>query len=152
MKFIFIIALLCLAVSVNAQKMTYQGFPSLVWPKLYDIEYTKGSDSNGVYEKPVFTNEVRKLEGKVVTLPGYLVPFDGGLTSRKFMLSSLPLNACFFCGVGGPETVVEVKTVENVRYTEKPVELSGVLRLNHSDPDGMVYTLEQAQFLGEIEF
>jgi hypothetical protein len=132
--------------------MTYKGFPSLVWPKLYDIQYSKGSDANGTYEKPVFTSEVRKLEGKVVTLPGYLVPFDGGLKARQFMLSSLPLNACFFCGVGGPETVIEVKAKQEVRYTEKPVEVTGVLRLNDSDPDGMVYTLEQAEFLGEIEF
>lgn len=152
MKFIFIIAFICVSASLNAQKMIYKGFPSLIWPKLYDIEYTKGSDLNGVYEKPVFASEVRKLEGKVVTLPGYLVPFDGGLTSRQFMLSSLPLNACFFCGVGGPETVIEVKTVQDVRYTEKPVEVSGVLRLNDSDPDAMIYTLEQAQFVGEIDF
>lgn len=152
MKSIILITLLCLSGSVYAQKMTYKGFPSLVWPKLYNIGYAKAFDANGEYEKPVFPSEVRELEGKVVTLPGYLVPFDGGLKAKQFMLSSLPLNACFFCGVGGPETVIEVKSKQDVSYTAKPVEISGVLRLNDSNPDGMVYTLEQAELLGEIEF
>jgi hypothetical protein len=151
-KSILIGILLIVSVSAHAQKMTYKGFPSLVWPKLYDIAYTKSSDQRGDFDKPVFSNQVKSLQGKVVTLPGYLVPFDGGLKAKKFMLSSLPLNACFFCGVGGPETVIEVISAEEVTYTEKPVEISGILRLNDSDPDKMIYTLEKASFLGELEF
>jgi hypothetical protein len=152
LKSIFIICFLILSISATAQKMSYKGFPSLVWPKLYNIEYSAVKDIDGGYEKPVFTKEVRDLEGKVVMLPGYLVPFEGGLKSKRFMLSSLPLNACFFCGVGGPETVVEVITTKEVRYTDKPVQISGILRLNDSDPDRMVYTLDDAEYLGELEF
>jgi hypothetical protein len=151
-KSILIGLLLIISVSAQAQKMSYKGFPSLVWPKLYEISYIKASDQKGDFDKPVFTSQVKDLEGKVVTLPGYLVPFDGGLKAKRFMLSSLPLNACFFCGVGGPETVIEVISADEVTYTEKPVEISGVLKLNDSDPDKMIYTLEKADFLGELEF
>ena len=136
----------------EAQKMTYQGFPSLTWPKLYNISYIKAIDNNGQYEKPIFPDEVKVLDGKVVTLPGYLVPFDGGMKAKRFILSSLPLNACFFCGVGGPETVVEVQSEKEVSYTDKPVQITGTLKLNDSDPDRMIYTLERAEFLGEIDF
>lgn len=132
--------------------MEYKGFPSLVWPTLYDIKYEKSGDNLGEFQKPLFTQAVQRLNGKTVTLPGYLVPFDGGMTSRRFMLSSLPLNACFFCGVGGPETVVEVISSKEVRYTDKPVQVSGILRINDSDPDKMIYTLEEATFLGELDF
>jgi hypothetical protein len=138
--------------SGQAQTMTYKGFPSLVWPTLYNIQYTAGNDELGDFKKPVFTEKVKSLEGKQVTLPGYLVPFDNGMIAKRFMLSSLPLNACFFCGVGGPETVVEVKALQDVKYTEKPVQISGILRLNDSDPDKMIYTLEKATYIGEIEF
>ena len=68
------------------------------------------------------------------------------------MLSSMPLNACFFCGVGGPETVVEVFLTKSIIYTDKPIEVKGKLVLNNSNPDKMIYLLESAEFLGAVEF
>ncbi|MFM8833077.1 MAG: hypothetical protein ACKOEV_05520, partial [Cytophagales bacterium] len=62
------------------------------------------------------------------------------------------LNACFFCGVGGPETVIEVFLKSSVTYTDKPVEIKGKLVLNDKNPDKMVYILEEAEFLGVIDF
>lgn len=135
---------------VNAQSKKYNGFPSLVWPKLYDATFVKAKDANGEYDKPVFSTAAKTLAGKTVTLPGYMVPFENGIKGSHFMLSSLPLNACFFCGVGGPETVVEVYLTKAVTYNEKPLEVKGVLRLNDKDPDKMMYVLENAEIIGEI--
>jgi hypothetical protein len=147
-----IFILFLLSFEAQAQKIEYKGFPSLVWPKLYNVQYQKAEDKLGAFEKPLFPKEVLALSGKEVTLPGYIVPFETGLKAKRFMLSSLPLNACFFCGVGGPETVVEVLTKKEVSYTEKAVQISGILKLNDSDPDKMIYTLEKAEVLGELEF
>ena len=135
----------------SGQKMKYSGFPSLVWPKLYDIGFVKAKDALGEYDKPVFTEPVRALQNKTIVLPGYMVPLENETTSSRIMLSSLPLNACFFCGVGGPETVVEVHLKEQSRYIEQPIQVRGILRLNESDPDKMMYVLEQAEILGTIE-
>ena len=135
-----------------SQKSVYKGFPSLIWPKLYDIQFVKAKDNLGEFDKPVFSQPAKDLNGKTVILPGYMIPFDSGMKSARFMFSSLPINACFFCGVGGPETVVEVFTKSIVTYSEKPVEVRGVLRLNEKDPDKMIYVLEQAELIGEIEF
>jgi hypothetical protein len=131
-------------------KNVYKGFPSLIWPKLYDIRFEKANDKLGEYEKPVFSTQAKALNGKNVTLPGYMVPFDNGLKGTNFMLSSLPLNACFFCGVGGPETVVEVHLTSETSYREKPIEVRGTLRLNDKDPDKMIYILENAEITGEV--
>ncbi len=133
-------------------KNKYQGFPSLVWPKLYDIQYEKAHDDNGEYEKPIFSAAVKSLAGKSVVLPGYMVPFNNGTKGTMFMLTSLPLNACFFCGVGGPESVVQVFLKKPITYTEKPIEVKGTLLLNDRNPDQMMYILEQAEFLGEIDY
>ncbi len=131
----------------------YNGFPSLIWPKLYDIRFEKAKDDLGEYDKPVFSQAAKSLEGKIISLPGYMVPFeDGGVKGKKFILTSLPLNACFFCGIGGPESVVEIKLKEEITYTEKPIEIKGILRLNATDPDRMVYRIEHAEFLGEVDF
>jgi hypothetical protein len=147
-----IIVLLLVSVEVIAQKTKYIGFPSVVWPKLYTIAYKQQVVDGVNIEKPIFSTETKKLAGKKITLPGYLVPFTEGRKSKKFMLSSLPLNACFFCGVGGPETVAEIHSTKEVAYTDKPVEISGTLRLNDSNPDQMIYIIENAEMLGEIDF
>jgi hypothetical protein len=152
-KLLFILMLLQISWTVQAQgKNKYQGFPSLVWPKLYDIQYEKAQDENGEYEKPIFSAAAKSLAGKSVVLPGYMVPFDNGTKGTMFMLTSLPLNACFFCGVGGPESVVQVFLKKPISYTEKPIEVQGILVLNDKDPDQMIYILEQAEFLGVIDF
>jgi hypothetical protein len=129
----------------------YKGLPSLVWPKLYDISFEKVKDNLGDYDKPVFSKAARSLEGKVVSLPGYMIPFENGMKGTTFMLSSLPINACFFCGVGGPESVVEVILKEPITFKDKPIEIKGILRLNDKDPDRMIYRIEQAEYVGEAE-
>lgn len=149
MKKLLFIILLSFSFSAKSQS-TYKGLPSVVWPKLYTTTYQK--DLQEEFDKPLFNKEVRALDGKIVVLPGYMVPFENGMKGTHFMLSSLPLNACFFCGVGGPESVVEVFLTEPVSYTDKPIEVKGKLVLNDSDPDRMTYVLENAEFLGAIDF
>jgi hypothetical protein len=145
------VLLVLAATNAVAQKSVYKGFPSLVWPKLYNVTFTKSSDQLGEFQKPVFSAEAKSLNGKSVSMPGYIVPFENGVKSSHFMFSATPLNACFFCGVGGPESVVEVYASEEITYTDKPMEIKGVLRLNDKDPDKMIYILEKAELVGPVE-
>ena len=149
MKYLFLVFFLCS--SAYAQKITYKGFPSLVWPKLYDITFATGQDESGTYDRPIFTDAVKSFENTEIILPGYMVPLDAG-SGDEFMLSSLPLNACFFCGVGGPETVVAVRLKSKTSYIEKPIEVRGKLKLNDQNPDEMIYVLEEAEILGTLDF
>lgn len=147
-----VVCLFVLSLTASAQKSPYKGFPSLVWPKLYNITFVQSKDELGAYNKPVFPEEVKALRNKTIVLPGYMVPLENETTSNRIMLSSLPLNACFFCGVGGPETVVEVRLKDKTSYIKDPIEVKGVLILNDDDPDSMIYVLEQAEVLGIIQF
>lgn len=144
--------MLFVSASTFAQKTTYQGLPSLIWPKLYDISFTKAKDANGEYEKPIFSEAAKSLKGKKITVPGYMIPFENGIRGKHFMLSSLPVNACFFCGVGGPETVIEVYLKNEATYSENPIQVQGVLVLNDDNPDKMFYILENAEILGDFDF
>jgi hypothetical protein len=150
-KCITVIAFIFVPLSCLAQKNTYKGFPSLIWPKLYDIEFVNQPNVTGHFQKPIFSAATKALEGKKISLPGYMVPFETGLRGTHFMFSSMPLNACFFCGVGGPETVVEVFMKESTIFYDKPIEIMGILRLNSSNPDKMIYVLESAEVIGEVE-
>lgn len=152
MKRILFLGLFLYAATAYAQKTPYQGFPSLYWPKLYDITFTQGRDELGEFQKPVFSEAVKALRDKVIILPGYMVPLENETTASTIMLSSLPLNACFFCGVGGPETVVEVHLKSRTRYIEQPVEVRGTLRLNDENPDQMIYVLQDAEVLGTLDY
>lgn len=153
MKWLFTsVCVVLITGSAFPQGSSYKGLPSLVWPKLYDIQYKKATDDLGEYDKPVFSAAAKSLAGKEIILPGYMMPFEGGVQGSHFMLSSLPINACFFCGVGGPESVVEVYLKSPISFREKPIEIRGTLRLNDKDPDKMIYILENAEYLGEIDF
>lgn len=144
---------LIFAICTSAQKKsTYKGFPSLVWPKLYDIKYIENAEDFDGLSKPVFSDAAKELNGKTVTIPGYLVPFENGLKDNHFMISSLPLNVCYFCGGGGPETVIEVFSIDQVNYSDKPVEIRGKLFLNDKDPSQMIYILSSAEVLGPVDF
>jgi hypothetical protein len=149
---LIIMFVITLVFQTNGQNRQYNGLPSLVWSKLYDVKFVTAKDDRGEFEKPIFSNAVKSLDGKTVTLPGYIVPFETGNKSKHIMFTSLPLNACFFCGVGGPETVVEVFLKNELTYTDKPMEIKGTLKINDKDPDKMMYILENAELLGEAEF
>jgi len=147
-----VVFLLLLVVTESQAQSTYKGFPSLIWPKLYDIKFEKAKDNLGEYDKPIFSEAVKSLNGKTISIPGYMVPFENGMKGSHFMFTSMPLNACFFCGVGGPETVVEVFAKNPVTYIEKPVEIKGTLKLNSTNPDQMIYIIENAEVIGEVGF
>ncbi len=148
MNKILVALLTCLAIASHGQKSIYKGIPSSIWSKLYSVQFQKEKD----FDRPIFTKEVTQLSNKIITLPGYMVPFEKGMKGTHFMLSSLPLNACFFCGVGGPETIIEIFLSKPINYTDKTIEVRGKLILNDTNPDKMIYILEAAEFLGAVEF
>ena len=79
------------------------------WETLSDVEfseiYLKEEDAYVLY--PHFGLSIMELAGEEVLLSGYILAIDP--TERYFVLSQNPFAACFFCGSGGPETVVELK-------------------------------------------
>jgi hypothetical protein len=150
-KHCIVFVMMLFAAGAGAQNRPYAGLPSLIWPKLYDVQFVKAKDKLGEFDKPVFSAGAKALKDKRVTLPGSMVPFETGMRGAHFMFSSMPLNACFFCGVGGPETVIEVFVRSPVSFADKAVEVSGVLKLNDTNPDQMIYVLEDAQILGPVE-
>ncbi|UZD24378.1 hypothetical protein PBT90_13385 [Algoriphagus halophytocola] len=112
-----------------------------VWKNLSEVTYTISEDEYGELYVPVFSENITKMEGKVVEADGYIIPFDGMFKPDHIILSSLPLAECFFCGSGGPETVMEVDMASPIKYTSKRVRVRGTLTLNKKDPDKLMYIL-----------
>ncbi|WP_144604129.1 hypothetical protein [Algoriphagus algorifonticola] len=115
-----------------------------VWKSLSEVTYKISEDNFGELYVPVFSDKVKQLEGKVVEADGYIIPFEGMFKPEHIILSSLPLAECFFCGSGGPETVMEVMLKTPIKYTSKRVKVRGKLTLNSKDPEKLMYILKDA--------
>ncbi|MEM8964968.1 MAG: hypothetical protein AAGE93_01010 [Bacteroidota bacterium] len=120
-----------------------------VWKSLSDVEVKDRYDASVGYEVsyPVFGDRAQVLDGQQVTVKGYMIPFEAYLKPNYFILSALPIAACFFCGGAGPETVMEVFSQENIELSQEVVELRGRLELNPDNPDRMMYILYDAELI-----
>jgi hypothetical protein len=118
-----------------------------IWKTLSKITYTKEYDEflGFKIDKPVFGDDVKKLEGTEVTIKGYIIPVEGYKSHKEFIFSAYPYNMCFFCGGAGPETVMEVEALEEVEYTAEQVTLKGKLKLNPDDINRLMYFLVEAK-------
>lgn len=120
-----------------------------VWKSLTEVSYKISEDQYGELYVPVFSENIKKLEGKVVEADGYIIPFEGMFKPDHIILSSLPLAECFFCGSGGPETVMEVMLAKPIKYTSNRVKVKGTLTLNSKDPEKLMYILKNAQLISQ---
>jgi hypothetical protein len=111
---------------------------SQVWKTLRGLKYEQ---VNSMFV-PQFNAEIKALEGKKLTIKGFIIPLQETTTTTYFMLSYFPFSNCYFCGQAGPETVIEVKADKPFTYTEKPVMVSGTLKLNRDDEEHLFYILE----------
>lgn len=76
-----------------------------------------------------FTPEIKKHENKSFELEGYLVPIKDGMKQTKFMLSTLPINQCYFCGKNGVPIMVMVELAEPIKFTYQTITIRGTLKL-----------------------
>ncbi|HLT08727.1 MAG TPA: hypothetical protein VK014_14445 [Cyclobacteriaceae bacterium] len=118
-----------------------------VWKELSEVSYKISEDEYGELYVPEFSPKIKALEGKEVTADGYIIPFEGMFKPEHIILSSLPLAECFFCGSGGPETVMEVMLKKPIKYTSKRVKVKGKLTLNAKDPEKLMYILQEGEVL-----
>jgi len=124
-----------------------------LWKTLADITFKKEYDEMMGFkvDVPVFSEQVKKLEGKEVTIKGYIIPVEGYKSHKEFVFSAYPYNMCFFCGGAGPETVMEVYAKEAIKYTAEPVVIKGTLELNATDVNRLIYALNDVVLAEAVE-
>ncbi len=117
-----------------------------VWKSLSKITYRKEYDELMGFkiDKPVFSDAIKSMEGKTITVKGYIIPVEGYKSHKEFIFSAFPYSMCFFCGGAGPETVMEVSAKEPVKYTTEQITLTGTLRLNSDDINRLMFKIEHA--------
>ena len=115
----------------------------LNWNILGDIKYVSKKDPRyGEISFPVVNAKLRVLQGKKITMTGFIVPID----NKNYALSKNVFASCFFCGQAGPETIMGItfKGETPKLKTDQYVTLEGTFRYNENDVDDWIYHIENA--------
>lgn len=81
---------------------------------------------------PVFPEKLVVQINTTVQLPGYIIPVKVGLNHQLFMLSIVPSQQCPYCGQGDVPSLVEVRMKTAAPYSDKPIKVKGLFKLNES--------------------
>ena len=121
-----------------------------LWNKLtnidWEIRYSKVYDSEIGF--PKFAADVKALNGKEVTIKGYILPMD--TDDESILISSLPYSQCFFCGGAGIETVMAVFMKNPRKFNMEEATFRGTLELNDGET-GLIYNLKEAEEVLTLE-
>ena len=112
-----------------------------MWKTLMSVKYEQKRDAY----TPKFEAKHKALEGKEITLTGYMYAYEEAPVHKFFMLSFYPVSMCYFCGGAGPESVVEISMKKPLRHTSKQITIKGTLKLNATDTDRLFYVLLNAE-------
>ncbi len=96
------------------------------------------------FSEASFSSKFSDLEGKKIGILGYLLILKE--TPSGYLLSENPMASCFFCGNGGPESIVELRFEQKPGYKmDDLVLVEGTLKLNRDNPENCYYIIENAE-------
>ena len=123
------------------------------WEDLLTLKFNIRFDESvdDVIFEPKISKRVRKYEGQIIEIEGFIIPHDIAADAmanmnddgQQFMFSALPLASCFFCGGGGAESVMEAFPKEPLQYTDRKVKIRGRLEFNTTDFLKLPYQLKE---------
>lgn len=126
------------------------GYIEVNWKNLSYVEFRdEYHDSLETYIfYPIFHESIQKLNGKQVQISGYVIPIEETGDENILVLSAFTFSNCFFCGMAGPETIMDIKLKSKSKKRWKMDEQTtfrGKLRLNDTDLYYLNYILEEAE-------
>ncbi|MEC4594177.1 DUF3299 domain-containing protein [Nitrospirillum amazonense] len=125
------------SVQANIPKAT------LGWDKLADVKEVHSMDNGLLRVRAAFGPAVQALEGKPLTIAGFIIPLEQKEKSGHFLLSAMA-PSCPFCPPPGPADLMEVKTSAPIAMTNEPITLTGTLHMVGDDDNGLYYRLADA--------
>lgn len=102
---------------------------------IQDLEYTK----------PAFSDAVKKLDGQMITVKGFMFPLDENSTQKTFLFGPFPMSCPYHYHVG-PALVLEVHADKKpIKFGYDPITLTGKLELVPDDwENNTFYRLNEA--------
>lgn len=136
---LFIIIMVCTTIT------ELYGQEQINWKTLSDVTFTDEyfPEEDTYFLTPTFGESLHSLNGKQISITGYFLNIDP--SSGLYLVSKNPMASCFFCGMAGPETIMEVRFINKVNFkTDDIVSVQGKFTLNGDDINYCNYILENA--------
>jgi hypothetical protein len=112
----------------------------LPWSQLEKVDSYKAKDGRLL---PKYPDSVLALDNQRVRMQGFMMPLEAGPRQSHFLLT-VTAPSCPYCLPAGPEGIVEIKASAPVKFSYKPIVLSGQMHVLKSDPMGLYYRLTDA--------
>jgi hypothetical protein len=95
--------------------------------------------------KPRFHKHLEQLDGKKVSLTGFMQPVTMDIEVSGFLLIEYPIG-CWFCETPEPAGLlyIEIAGGKTVPVKRGRVKVEGTLKLNRGDPEDFLYTVTGA--------
>jgi uncharacterized protein len=91
-----------------------------------------------------YTPEVKAMEGKPITISGFVLPLESTEKFSHFLLSKRT-PTCFFCPPGEPNEIVEVFTKKPLKWSGDIITVTGNFTFT-SNPDlGLFFQVKDAE-------
>jgi len=92
----------------------------------------------------VFPPALKAIHNKIIEIPGYIIPTKVGNSFSEFMFSIVPVASCPYCGTGDIPSMIEVKTLKPITWTDEPITLKGKFIINDSGDSRSAFFLLDA--------
>lgn len=143
-KILMILIFTLWAFGVNAQVQVHKELRTPTW-NLIGLRYEK--QVKPLVFKTIFPEALMAINNKTVELPGFIIPTKVGNKFSTFMLSIVPIESCPFCGSGDIPSMIEVKMIKPIEWTDKPVKIRGKLLINNTGDKRSEFFLLDAEKL-----
>jgi uncharacterized protein len=114
-----------------------------LWPKLAASKVEKHylEMEYGI----AYTPEVKALNGKAVTVDGFVMPLESKESFQHFLLT-IRSPTCSFCPSGKPNEMIEVFSTTPLQWSDELVSMRGTLALMpEKSAEGIFFQLKDAQ-------
>ena len=115
---------------LKAQHKLTDQMDSFNWGIIGMVKFNQVSPTE-IY--PIYDETVMRFANRPFELEGYMIPLKGGRKQNKFLLSTLPVNQCAFCGKNGNPIMILVEMNNPADFTFKTAKVKVTLKLDNKN-------------------
>ncbi|WP_406825724.1 hypothetical protein [Pedobacter sp. KACC 23697] len=135
------VLLVLISITTFAQVAVHTETRTSTW-NLIGLKYDK--QVKPLVWQAVFPPALKAMHNKVIQLPGYIIPTKVGNSFKEFMFSMVPVASCPYCGTGDIPSMIEVKALKPINWTDAPITLQGKFIINDSGDSRSTFFLLDA--------
>lgn len=150
-------AITYLLISMSIGVINFKSFAqqTVNWSDFSEITYVEKYDSASktIYMMPVFDTKLKAIDGKTVTITGYLYPIDAQSGYYILKADNKPFGCCM-SHVGNPNELIELR-FKNIdqklleKYANRQITVTGNFELNENDVMALDLILESAMVINK---